>query len=100
MTYDRELFNELDKTAISKVRIGNQAYVVTKGKKTKSLKLIHDVLYVSEINQNSLCVPQLMEKGYKVLFEESTTCFKIHKAERCSKLNKKQKFSLGFDERW
>ncbi|XP_019450642.1 PREDICTED: uncharacterized protein LOC109352911 [Lupinus angustifolius] len=31
MTYDRELFKELDKTVISKVRIGNGAYIETKG---------------------------------------------------------------------
>ncbi|XP_019432226.1 PREDICTED: protein NRT1/ PTR FAMILY 4.1-like, partial [Lupinus angustifolius] len=32
MTYDRELFKELDKTAISKVRIGNGSYIATKSK--------------------------------------------------------------------
>jgi len=34
------------------------------------LKLIFNVLYVLEINQNLLRVPQLLEKGYKVLFED------------------------------
>ena len=77
MTYDQELFKELDKTAISKVRIGNGAYLEVKGKGTVAikghtdLKLISNVLYVPEINQNLLSVGQLMEKGYKVLFEDS-----------------------------
>lgn len=75
MTYDQELFKELDKTAISKVRIGNGAYLAVKGKGTvaieghRGLKLISNVLYVPEINQNLLSVGQLPEKGYKVLFE-------------------------------
>jgi len=34
------------------------------------LKLIYEVLYVPEINQNLLSVGQLLEKGYKVLFED------------------------------
>ncbi|KAK0583928.1 hypothetical protein LWI29_005249 [Acer saccharum] len=32
MTYNQELFKELDKTVISKVRIGNGAYLAVKGK--------------------------------------------------------------------
>nr|KYP69138.1 Retrovirus-related Pol polyprotein from transposon TNT 1-94 [Cajanus cajan] len=70
MSYDRELFKELDKTALSKVRVGNGAYIAVKGKGTVAiegqtgLKLISDVLYVPEINQNLLSVPQLLEKGY------------------------------------
>jgi hypothetical protein len=76
MTYDQELFKKLDITAISKVRIANGAYLVVKGKGTvtikgnTSLKLISDVLYVTEINQNLWSVGQFLEKGYKVLFED------------------------------
>jgi len=76
MTYDQELFKKLDRIAISKVRIGNEAYLAVKGKGTVAikgntgLKLIYDVLYVPEINQNLLSVDQLLEKGYKVLFED------------------------------
>ena len=32
MTYDRELFKELDKSVISKVKIGNGAYIEVKAK--------------------------------------------------------------------
>ena len=62
MTYDQELFKRLDIIAISKVRIGNGAYLVVKGKGTvaikgnTSLKIISDVLYVPEMNQNLLSV--------------------------------------------
>ncbi|RVW26560.1 Copia protein [Vitis vinifera] len=77
MTYDQGLFKELDKTITSKVRIGNGAYLVVKGKGTVAieghtgLKLISNVLYVPEINQNMLSVGQLLEKNYKVLFEDN-----------------------------
>ena len=77
MTYDLGLFKELDKTVTSKVRIGNGAYLAVKGKGIVAieghtgLKLISNVLYVPEINQNLLSVGQLLEKGYKVLFEDN-----------------------------
>ncbi|KAJ9678655.1 hypothetical protein PVL29_020743 [Vitis rotundifolia] len=77
MTYDQGLFKELDKTITSKVRIGNGAYLAVKSKGTGAikghtgLKLISNVLYVPEINQNLLSVGQLLEKGYKVLFEDN-----------------------------
>ncbi|KAJ8635046.1 hypothetical protein MRB53_009313 [Persea americana] len=77
MTYNQELFKELDKTAISKVKIGNGAYLAVKGKGTVAieghtgLKLISNVLYVPNINQNLLSVGQLLEKGYKVLFDDN-----------------------------
>ena len=76
MTYDQGLFKELEKTVTSKVRIGNGAYLAVKGKGTVAiedhtgLKLISNVLYVPKINQNLLSVGQLLEKGYKVLFED------------------------------
>ncbi|RVX05492.1 hypothetical protein CK203_013571 [Vitis vinifera] len=77
MTYDQGLFKELEKTVTSKVRIGNGAYLAIKGKGTVAieghtgLKLISIVLYVLEINQNLLSVGQLLEKGYKMLFEDN-----------------------------
>ena len=70
MTYDQELFKKLDKTAITRVRIGNGAYLAIKGIGTPAiegytgLKLIFDVLYVPEIDQNLLSIPQLLEKDY------------------------------------
>jgi len=55
MTHGRELFKELNKSNISKVRIGNGEQLVVKGTKTISIKtysgikLIFNVLYVPEI---------------------------------------------------
>ncbi|KAA3481351.1 Retrovirus-related Pol polyprotein from transposon TNT 1-94 [Gossypium australe] len=68
MSYNRELFKELHQTVISRVKIGNGAYIVVEGKVTVaikghiSLKFIFDVLYVPEINQNLLNVAELLEK--------------------------------------
>ena len=58
MTNDKELFKELDKTVISKVKIGNGEYISVKGKGTvaleslSGLKYITDILYVPDIDQN------------------------------------------------
>ena len=76
LTYDQGLFKELDKTTISKVRIGNGEYILARGKETvaieslSGLKLILDVLFVPNIDQNLLSVGQLLENGFKVLFED------------------------------
>lgn len=62
MTNDEELFRELDKSAISKVRIGKGEHIAVKGRGIVAIeslsgtKLITDVLYVSNIDQNLLSV--------------------------------------------
>jgi hypothetical protein len=105
MTYDKELFKRLDRTAISKVRIGNGAYLAVKGKGTvaikgnTSLKLISDVLYVPEINQNLLSVGQLLEKGYKVLFEDKFCLITDAQNKEVFKIQMQSKsFALNFTE--
>ncbi|KHN26077.1 Retrovirus-related Pol polyprotein from transposon TNT 1-94, partial [Glycine soja] len=75
MTHYQELFRELDKSQVSKVRIKNGDLITVEGKGTVVIesctgtKLIYDVLYVPEIDQNLLSVGQLVEKGFKVIFE-------------------------------
>ena len=62
MTNDQELFKELDKAIISKVKIGNGEFISVKGKGTVAiesltgLKYITDVLYVPDIDQNLFSV--------------------------------------------
>ena len=54
MTHDREIFKQLNKSNISKVRIGNeeQLAIFTVSIKTHSgIKLIFDVLYIPEITE-------------------------------------------------
>nr|GMC71630.1 Retrovirus-related Pol polyprotein from transposon RE1 [Ipomoea batatas] len=69
MTNDRELFKELDKTTVSKVKIGNGVFLPIKGKGTVAIqsltgvKYISNVLYVPDIDQNLLSVGQLIEKA-------------------------------------
>ena len=97
MTYDRELFRELEKTAISKVRVWNGAHITVKDKGTvvieshTGLKLISDVLYVPEINQNLLSVTQLLEKGYKVLFEDKNNMIKDTEGRKVLRVQMKGK---------
>jgi len=59
MTYDRELFKDLDKTTISKVRIGNGLLIEVKGKGTvaieslSGLKQISDAFYAVHITHSA-----------------------------------------------
>ena len=52
MTNDENLFKQLDKSSVSKVRIGNSEYILIKGKWTvaiegnSGIKLISNVLFV------------------------------------------------------
>ncbi|XP_060182940.1 uncharacterized protein LOC132612881 [Lycium barbarum] len=80
MTYDKSLFKELKPTEISKVRIGNGDQILIEGKGTVVIKTssgnktILDVLYVPNIDQNLLSICQLVEKRFKVSFEDKH-CF-------------------------
>ena len=62
MTQDKDLFRELRSTNMSKVRIRNGQYITVEEKGTVAIssclgtKLISDVLYVPEIDQNLLSV--------------------------------------------
>jgi len=73
MTHDKTLFKDLKPTKVSKVRIGNDSYISAKGtiqiSTISGIKTISDVLYVPDIDQNLLSVGQLLEKGFKVSFE-------------------------------
>lgn len=75
-TYDKELFKYLDKIKVKlvKIRNGEQIPVKDKGSITittyTSTKNLFDVLYVPKINQNLLSVRQLVEKGFKIIFED------------------------------
>ena len=67
---------------MSKVRIGNGHYIAMEGNGTVAIsscsgtKLIFDVLYVPQIDQKFLSVGQLIEKDYKVVFEENSCLIK------------------------
>ena len=73
MTYDKEFFEELRDTEVERVRTRNGEYLEVNGKGTvvitsyEGTKFIPNVLFVPKIEQNS--VGQLLDKGYKVLFE-------------------------------
>ncbi|KAK9148785.1 hypothetical protein Scep_007542 [Stephania cephalantha] len=96
MTFDRDLFRELDTSVTSKVRIGNGEYLAVKGKGTVEIesilgtKLIKDVLFVP-ISQNLLSVGQLLERGFKIIFENNQCLIKDSKGEDVFKVNMKGK---------
>ena len=82
MTFDRDLFKELDASIVSKVKIGNGEYTAVKGKGIVAIesisgtKLIRDVLFVPNISQNLLSVSQLIRRGFKVIFETNQCLIK------------------------
>ena len=73
MTHNKGLFKEWCEITSSMVRVGDGKHIVVKGKGTIAIptyhgtKLITDVLYVPNIDQNLLRVGLKVEKGYKVL---------------------------------
>lgn len=74
MTHYEEIFKYLDKSKISKFIIGNGNYLSTKGKgivaieSSSGTKLISDVLFVPELDQNLLSVGHLLDNGFKLNF--------------------------------
>lgn len=75
MTFDHDLFKELHTSVISKGQVGNGDYIPTKGKGTVEIKsssgtrLIKDVFFVPNISHSLLSVGQMLENGFKLLFE-------------------------------
>ncbi|KAG8479813.1 hypothetical protein CXB51_029308 [Gossypium anomalum] len=76
-SYER-LFKNLNRSFTSKVRVGNGNPIEAKGKGDAVIsthlgnKVIFDVLYVLDIDQNLLSVGQLIEKGYSLLFKNDS----------------------------
>ena len=101
-THDQELLRELDKSQVSKVRIGNGDLIIVERKGTVAVescagtKLIYDVLYVPEIHQNLLNVGQLIEKGFKVIFENKYCLIKDVNDKEIFNIKMKGK-SFSFD---
>ncbi|XP_052193800.1 uncharacterized protein LOC127802144 [Diospyros lotus] len=102
MTNNKRLFRELYKSTISRVTIGNGGQIAVKGEGTvaiqcrKGLKLVRNVLYVPEVAKNLFSVSQLLDNGYKVLFEgkcciiidvRGREAFKIMKKDKSFALN-------------
>jgi len=98
MTYDREFFMCLDDIEVKLVKIGNDEQIPLKGKGSvdiitsyTSTKTLSDILYVFEINQNLLSVGQLLEKGFKVIFEDKSCIIKDPKGLEMFKVKMRSK---------
>ena len=102
MTHDMELFKELRSIEISKVIMGNGQHITVKGKGTIAIascsgtKLISDVFYVPEIDQNLLSVGQFLEKVFKVHFEDKYCLIKDASSQEMFKVKMRGKsFTLN-----
>ncbi|XP_050909881.1 uncharacterized protein LOC127123725 [Lathyrus oleraceus] len=75
MTGKKEAFININSSFGSKVKLGNGEHVEVKGKGNigvttkQGSKVIHDTLYVSELDENLLSIEQLLEHGYSLNFE-------------------------------
>ncbi|XP_017617733.1 kinesin-like protein KIN-7K, chloroplastic [Gossypium arboreum] len=86
--------------------IGNGEYLEVKGRGTVAIescagtKLILDVLFVPEIDQNLLSVGQLVEKRFKVMFEEGMCLILDSSGNELFRIKmQKKRFSLNpFEE--
>ncbi|KAA3481957.1 Retrovirus-related Pol polyprotein from transposon TNT 1-94 [Gossypium australe] len=111
MTCGKKLFKDLDRSLKSSVRIGNREYLEVQGKGTVVIesctgtKFISDVLFVLEIDQNLLSVGQLVENGFKVMFEEgmclilyfcSNVLFRIKMQNKSFSLNPLEEEQVAF----
>ncbi|KAG8490918.1 hypothetical protein CXB51_014710 [Gossypium anomalum] len=82
MASDESLFKNLDRSYGSKIRIGNGELIEAKGKGSVFVntcsgnKVISDVLFVPDIDQNLLSVGQLVEKRYSLVFKNDSCVIK------------------------
>ncbi|RDX58805.1 hypothetical protein CR513_61959, partial [Mucuna pruriens] len=102
ITYDKELFKQLESTKIKWVKIGNGEQIPIKGKGTIAItsysgtKILIDILYVPRIDQNLFSVGQLLKKGFKVIFENKRCIIKDLTSQEMFKVKMKSK-SFSFD---
>jgi transposase InsO family protein len=105
MTGQKEPFINIDSSFSSKVKLGNGEHVEVKGKGTIGVttkhgrKVIHDTLYVPELDENLLSIGQLLEHGYSLNFE-NREC-RIFDSKRRSvavvKMTSNRSFPLSFN---
>ena len=78
MSPSLDIFRNLDKSYVSKVKVGNGNLLAVKGKGTaiiqtsSGLKLLDDVLFVPDIAHNLISVGQLVDVGYRFLFHDGS----------------------------
>ncbi|KAL6314036.1 hypothetical protein AAG906_011771 [Vitis piasezkii] len=99
MTNDQELFKELDKTIISKVKIGNGEFIsLRKNHQNSSLGGVYMMFYMCDIDQNRL-VLDMIEKGFKFIFEDKWCMIKDAKGRDVFKVKIRAKsFALNLME--
>jgi hypothetical protein len=76
MTKHLAIFSSIDKSIQPKVKLGNGDVVQAKGRGTiavstkRGTKIINNVLYIPELDQNLLSFAQMLRNGYAVSFKE------------------------------
>ncbi|XP_058741760.1 uncharacterized protein LOC131614151 [Vicia villosa] len=100
MTEQKKAFINIDSSFGSKVKLGNGEHVEVKGKGSigvttkQGIKVIHDTLYVKELDKNLLSIGQLLEHGCSLNFE-NREC-RIFDSERRSVVVVKMTSNMSF----
>ena len=80
MTKHLSIFSSIDRSIKPKIKLGNGDFVQAKGRGTvtvstsRGTKTIKNVLFIPELDQNLLSVPQMLRNGYEVTFKDNC-CF-------------------------
>ena len=88
MTKYLSIFTSIDRSVQPKVKLGNCEVVQAKGKGTiaistkRGTKIVTNVLYIPDLDQNLLSVAQMLRNGYAISFKENF-CFitNVHEKE-------------------
>ncbi|KAL4341003.1 hypothetical protein GQ457_08G035090 [Hibiscus cannabinus] len=73
-------FSSLDKSFVTSVKMGNGATVQVHGKGSisvntpKGKRTIHNVLFIPDLNQSLLSIPQMAKNGFSVQFKGDVCC--------------------------
>ena len=76
MAKDESLFSSLDRNDRTRVKLGNGNVLQASGKgnvlihTNSGTKVIHDVLFIPDLDQNLLSVAQLLKRGYSLSFKD------------------------------
>ncbi|KAL4285133.1 hypothetical protein GQ457_16G021100 [Hibiscus cannabinus] len=80
MTPMAAYFSSLDKSFVTSVKMGNGATVQVHGKGSisvntpKGKRTIHNVLFIHDLNQSLLSIPQMAKNGFSVQFKGDVCC--------------------------
>ncbi|KAL4384716.1 hypothetical protein GQ457_15G015800 [Hibiscus cannabinus] len=104
MTPVAAYFSSLDKSFVTSVKMRNDVTVQVHGKGSisvntpKGKRTIHNVLFISDLNQSLLSIPQMAKNGFSVQFKGDVCCmFDVYGSKFAELKMKNNSFYLKLD---